>query len=242
MAINVISKIRRATLAYGMGNWAGHFDETDLKLTDCVNLIDYLKHQSSIPPEQELWCSRKIAKLVTEAKWRKLGFFAAHTLIIFCAILAVAMSLLTLECSLAADMCAASTPKIQFGLVGTFVATFALWQLKKAIARDRRQTAVADHFSPTLSEEQKENLLREITYLEHKTSPIYEARNHKTLRKFPEASWLAENWFIILTPNECDRYAIWLDGFYPKGELYICLLYTSPSPRDQRGSRMPSSA
>ena len=25
-------------------------------------------------------------------------------------------------------------------------------------------------------------------------------------------------------------------------ELYICLLYTSPSPRDQRGSRMPSSA
>ena len=27
------------------------------------------------------------------------------------------------------------------------------------------------------------------------------------------------------------------------GELYLdCLLYTSPSPRDQRGSRMPSSA
>ena len=25
-------------------------------------------------------------------------------------------------------------------------------------------------------------------------------------------------------------------------ELLICLLYTSPSPRDQRGSRMPSSA
>ena len=23
---------------------------------------------------------------------------------------------------------------------------------------------------------------------------------------------------------------------------YLCLLYTSPSPRDQRGSRMPSSA
>ena len=26
------------------------------------------------------------------------------------------------------------------------------------------------------------------------------------------------------------------------GEIYFCLLYTSPSPRDQRGSRMPSSA
>ena len=28
----------------------------------------------------------------------------------------------------------------------------------------------------------------------------------------------------------------------PKGEYLTCLLYTSPSPRDQRGSRMPSSA
>ena len=27
-----------------------------------------------------------------------------------------------------------------------------------------------------------------------------------------------------------------------KGKLWTCLLYTSPSPRDQRGSRMPSSA
>ena len=28
----------------------------------------------------------------------------------------------------------------------------------------------------------------------------------------------------------------------PYGAVYSCLLYTSPSPRDQRGSRMPSSA
>ena len=28
----------------------------------------------------------------------------------------------------------------------------------------------------------------------------------------------------------------------PLAILYTCLLYTSPSPRDQRGSRMPSSA
>ena len=29
---------------------------------------------------------------------------------------------------------------------------------------------------------------------------------------------------------------------YAIGCDYLCLLYTSPSPRDQRGSRMPSSA
>ena len=27
-----------------------------------------------------------------------------------------------------------------------------------------------------------------------------------------------------------------------EGQRILCLLYTSPSPRDQRGSRMPSSA
>ena len=32
------------------------------------------------------------------------------------------------------------------------------------------------------------------------------------------------------------------DGFVNKSGIQICLLYTSPSPRDQRGSRMPSSA
>ena len=34
------------------------------------------------------------------------------------------------------------------------------------------------------------------------------------------------------------------DGFVPEenDSLYICLLYTSPSPRDAHESRMPSSA
>ena len=30
--------------------------------------------------------------------------------------------------------------------------------------------------------------------------------------------------------------------FFDLEKEYFCLLYTSPSPRDQRGSRMPSSA
>ena len=34
----------------------------------------------------------------------------------------------------------------------------------------------------------------------------------------------------------------WTDAELKKAQFYDCLLYTSPSPRDQRGSRMPSSA
>ena len=33
-----------------------------------------------------------------------------------------------------------------------------------------------------------------------------------------------------------------LTMLFETGHPWICLLYTSPSPRDQRGSRMPSSA
>ena len=34
---------------------------------------------------------------------------------------------------------------------------------------------------------------------------------------------------------------IWLEGL-AAANLYLCLLYTSPSPRDRTSSRMPSSA
>ena len=37
-------------------------------------------------------------------------------------------------------------------------------------------------------------------------------------------------------------YALTLSGIAKLGIITPCLLYTSPSPRDQRGSRMPSSA
>ena len=49
----------------------------------------------------------------------------------------------------------------------------------------------------------------------------------------------------------CDQYADWWEVIRSDGSLvyrrilalsHVCLLYTSPSPRDQRGSRMPSSA
>ena len=38
------------------------------------------------------------------------------------------------------------------------------------------------------------------------------------------------------------HYISWKEHLIDGLELTGCLLYTSPSPRDQRGSRMPSSA
>ena len=57
---------------------------------------------------------------------------------------------------------------------------------------------------------------------------------------------LREVWQGIVDPDEEPAEAIYLNRMSPsshtRGHLESCLLYTSPSPRDQRGSRMPSSA
>ena len=41
---------------------------------------------------------------------------------------------------------------------------------------------------------------------------------------------------------DCKKALIEADGDYDKAQDIICLLYTSPSPRDVEESRMPSSA
>ena len=45
---------------------------------------------------------------------------------------------------------------------------------------------------------------------------------------------IAGNWKMNMLPNETIKF---IEEFEP-----CCLLYTSPSPRDKRQSRMPSSA
>ena len=51
--------------------------------------------------------------------------------------------------------------------------------------------------------------------------------------------------YEVTTPSSVFSYVIFskkLDASSRSDRVIACLLYTSPSPRDQRGSRMPSSA
>ena len=54
-------------------------------------------------------------------------------------------------------------------------------------------------------------------------------------------AWMNYTWFASAYDNDDTPYRL-LTLLIMAGSLTICLLYTSPSPRDQRGSRMPSSA
>ena len=51
-------------------------------------------------------------------------------------------------------------------------------------------------------------------------------------------------WVVGHTWVRCERGEYFVDDDVKVSwqQVYDCLLYTSPSPRDQRGSRMPSSA
>ena len=59
-------------------------------------------------------------------------------------------------------------------------------------------------------------------------------------------NFLSENFFenqeIVLIPKPTEDVLTIKIGNEHEQPIYNCLLYTSPSPRDQRGSRMPSSA
>ena len=52
---------------------------------------------------------------------------------------------------------------------------------------------------------------------------------------------------FIVHPDQSEQVPAMIDRYKSiltthGGKAHRCLLYTSPSPRDQRGSRMPSSA
>ena len=58
-------------------------------------------------------------------------------------------------------------------------------------------------------------------------------------RLLPELGWCRSSFQVGLGADQYDWHFVLSCRF---DDVEGCLLYTSPSPRDQRGSRMPSSA
>ena len=54
-------------------------------------------------------------------------------------------------------------------------------------------------------------------------------------------AWISEDAIACENAVVCGD-AVLTDHAVARGNAYVCLLYTSPSPRDDRRSRMPSSA
>ena len=72
--------------------------------------------------------------------------------------------------------------------------------------------------------------------LQEKWAPLL---NHEGLDKIEDNHKRAVT--AVLLENQ-EKFLSEQQAFSQSGSFLSCLLYTSPSPRDQRGSRMPSSA
>ena len=61
-------------------------------------------------------------------------------------------------------------------------------------------------------------------------------------KSFFDSPHASKKQFDGMLRNQAEKAGFWVGSLLPFVCQHICLLYTSPSPRDQRGSRMPSSA
>lgn len=206
-----------------MRKWSRYQQAEPLTLSDCIEIVEHLKLKANIPIQQDIWDLEKIAQLVAKTKWRKLGFFSSHAVFIFLAPIMGVIFLLGLGCAFSGEACTSKLSMLRFNsilLSGSFVAICVLW-FKNAVSRDRQKTNFSEYFSPMLTRDQRENLSKTILELKNNSHTIYEFGNYEVFRKISEISWTAENWFLLLTQNEHDRFAVWLDGAYPKGKLYL---------------------
>ena len=77
-------------------NWS-YSDAGELRLTQCVGVVEHLKRRANIPLDQPIWDNAKVAKLVVGTKKRKALYFllfgvacASSLAVFFFAILTIA--------------------------------------------------------------------------------------------------------------------------------------------------------
>ena len=128
----------------------------------------------------------------------------------------------------------------------TIRALFVRWTISKweksllpdAEQTDARHSSASDHMADqpwtTTGECDGESSLSELPYatLAYPRGSIYKDKVTRGIHKRRDSLTSLGQ---IRGPGSCVVRA-------SRGKGYTCLLYTSPSPRDQRGSRMPSSA
>ena len=106
-------------------------------------------------------------------------------------------------------------------------------------------------------EEYNKKLFKTVEKDLNKRSSNYEYRRFKQLKQSQRSGFEWKHWTVtekchvgstlldlfITSTNFCRlELVITRKGKVKRSEYYICLLYTSPSPRDSDSSRMPSSA
>ena len=204
---------------YGLKNWPNSKATTGISLYDCVGAIAHLRKQSNVPDGATLWDLEKVSKLVEGTKSRKRRCALFNPFMWAFGVISVVIFLVLILYILTARL---SLPSFLIWIFGCALVIFmSLFFSIQNLSRDMRDIKIADYFSSTLSNQQKEAFVKEIHKLKRNITPLFEITNYDRILEIPDISWKAENWFLLFTENEKDRVAIWLDGRYPRGELLI---------------------
>lgn len=222
MSLNLLSNYIRY-LPVDMKNWPNCIPAPEVELAVCIKVTNYLKKCAGIHDDQAIWNSIKIKELLKTTRNRKLVFFCLKGLIVFVVPLTIAVYLIGLGCALSGEGCVSEFSKARyFGILIAFnLLTIALFWAKREISRIKHETNFVDYLSPKLSARQKLLLASKIKGLKTKKSQFFTTDNYENLLNVPSMFLTAENWFLLLTENEKDRFGIWLDREYPKGKIFI---------------------
>ena len=106
-----------------------------------------------------------------------------------------------------------------------------------AVDGNGKQAAIRAGYSPATAEVQASRLLRDAKV----AAAVAEARKARSERTQITADWVLEQQQALVA-SALARDSDGSVEIARKALKDICLLYTSPSPRDKRQSRMPSSA
>lgn len=207
---------------YALKNWPLYATEDRLLLSDCIEILPYLKTQAKIAKNLALWDDKKTKKLLRAIKKRKIWHAFVFFPMIIAAFISVIIFLSALACIFSGNKCAANYGQyinLSFGVAALITA--ALYLLAQSISRYNDDVIFSDYLSSDLSPKQRKNAIKGILEVKGEMVQLFEVANYETLRRIPKISWKAENWFLLPTENEADRRGIWLNGIYPKGKIYV---------------------
>jgi len=213
---------RRFRSRYGMKSWPTALPALSIKLSECTDVISYLKLCAGIPEDTVIWDRMKIDELIKSVKnrmvWFHLTTFGLLLLVAFVILLSAARIISENSASYHLKI---SETVVNLVLAGLMTGIALLFLKRRSVGRDRRGLNFIEYLSEALSIDQKSELAKAIMKLKEDEVQLLEVGNYEKLYEVALVGWTAENWFLLLTSAEKDRSAIWLDSQHPLGNLMV---------------------
>jgi len=221
MSVPKLSISRRYRSRYGIKPWPTASYAEMLKVSDCTDILLYLKRSAGLSDDAVVWDRVKINALVKSTIKRKIWFHATTLalLLLTAGVLLISAARIFSEFSTVRELKITET---EFNLLfaGFTSAIILFFWKRRSVGRDRN-ALFRDYFSEGLNASQKLKLEQVILRLKENSVQLFEIGNYEKLYPVGSIGWSADNWFLLLTGNEKDRLGIWMDSQYPLGSIVV---------------------